>query len=741
MKKALITGITGQDGSYLAELLLSKGYEVHGVIRRTSSYVRQRIDHLTMDPSIKDKKLFLHYGDMTDGSNISRLIEKIMPDEIYNLAAQSHVKISFDVPEYSAQVDGIGTIRILDAIRELCPKAKFYQACHDTETKAVTPSGIKRYKDLHVGDLVYSINEETKQLEQNRIQKIHEYDHIGPMISLEGKRISQLITENHKTLLEHENGDIIKAEAKDVKDLFLYERTSSLSLPICKNIKETHKDRVKLTDFADVPELETANNFHKNLHLELDTNDFLYLLGLYIGDGYKASSRYKNKNFTQQDRQEFRDNEGRYSTCSSVDDKIRTPSSTILFAIPESDPARQKLIECLKRQNYTFTTDHMNITVTSLPLSKVFSLAGDNVYEKCIPDFAWEFNKDLLESLLNGIIDSDGSSRKTKNLNRHTISTSSQQLASQCLVLSMICQKYPSLKYYQPGEQVSYIKENGRQRRITNTVTSYKININTKETNKLYKYMVRKQDYEGKIWCLEVENSHNFMIERNGKVAFSGNSTSELYGLVQETPQTETTPFYPRSPYAAAKLYAYWITKNYREAYNLFACNGILFNHESERRGENFVTRKITMSVAKIKAGKQKKLSLGNLSALRDWGYAPDYVEAMWLMLQQDKPYDLVIATGENHSVEEFCKLAFARAGMFLTFEGKNEKRKGIDQNGIVRVDVNPQYFRPTEVQTLLGNPMKAKRILGWESKTMFNELVNKMVDHDMHEYCGKRHK
>lgn len=337
MKKALITGITGQDGSYLAELLLSKGYEVHGVIRRTSSYVRQRIDHLTMDPSIKDKKLFLHYGDMTDGSNISRLIEKIMPDEIYNLAAQSHVKISFDVPEYSAQVDGIGTIRILDAIRELCPKAKFYQA-----------------------------------------------------------------------------------------------------------------------------------------------------------------------------------------------------------------------------------------------------------------------------------------------------------------------------------------------------------------------------------------------------------STSELYGLVQETPQTETTPFYPRSPYAAAKLYAYWITVNYREAYNLFACNGILFNHESERRGENFVTRKITMSVAKIKAGKQKKLSLGNLSALRDWGYAPDYVEAMWMMLQQDKPHDLVIATGENHSVEEFCKLAFARAGMDLTFEGKGKDRKGIDENGIIRVDVNPQYFRPTEVQTLLGNPQKAKEVLGWRPKTLFRELVNKMVDNDI---------
>jgi GDPmannose 4,6-dehydratase len=338
-KKALITGITGQDGSYLAEQLLDKGYEVHGIIRRTSSYVRQRIDHLTMDPNIKEKTLFLHYGDMTDGSNISRIVEKIMPDEVYNLAAQSHVKISFDVPEYSAQVDGIGTIRILDALRELCPTAKFYQA-----------------------------------------------------------------------------------------------------------------------------------------------------------------------------------------------------------------------------------------------------------------------------------------------------------------------------------------------------------------------------------------------------------STSELYGLVQETPQKETTPFYPRSPYAAAKLYAYWITKNYREAYDMFACNGILFNHESPRRGENFVTKKITTSVAKIASGQQKKVSLGNLSALRDWGYAPDYVRGMWMMLQQDKPQDIVMATGEQHSVEEFCSLAFEYAGLPLIFKGEGLDRKGYDKAGVIRVDVNPEYFRPTEVQTLLGDPTLAKEILGWEPATKFKDLVKIMVEHDIKE-------
>jgi len=337
MKKALITGITGMDGSYLAELLLSKGYEVHGMIRRTSSYIRHRIDHLTENPSTKDKVLFLHYGDMTDGSNVSRLIEKIMPDEIYNLAAQSHVKISFDIPEYSAQVDGIGVIRLLDAIREIKPDAKLYQA-----------------------------------------------------------------------------------------------------------------------------------------------------------------------------------------------------------------------------------------------------------------------------------------------------------------------------------------------------------------------------------------------------------STSELFGLVQETPQTEVTPFYPRSPYAAAKLYAFWVVKNYREAYGLFACNGILFNHESPRRSENFVTKKITMSVANIVAGKQEKVSLGNLSALRDWGYAPEFCLGMHMMLQQDKPDDFVIATGEQHSVEEFCSVAFEHAGMPLEFKGEGLERKGYDEQDTVRVDVNPKYFRPTEVDSLLGDASKAKRILGWEPKTKFKDLVKIMVDDDI---------
>ncbi len=219
-------------------------------------------------------------------------------------------------------------------------------------------------------------------------------------------------------------------------------------------------------------------------------------------------------------------------------------------------------------------------------------------------------------------------------------------------------------------------------------------------------------------------------------------STSELYGKVVEVPQNEETPFQPYSPYAVAKLYGYWIVKEYREAYNMYCCSGILFNHESERRGETFVTRKITLAAARIAQGKQEKLYLGNLSSLRDWGYAPDYVECMWLILQQPEPDDYVIATGVQHSVREFCLLAFRRAGIELRFEGEGADEKGIDvKTGKVLVEVSPDFYRPTDVVNLLGDPTKAKKKLGWDptSKTSFEQLVNLMVDADMAKVAVER--
>ena len=217
-------------------------------------------------------------------------------------------------------------------------------------------------------------------------------------------------------------------------------------------------------------------------------------------------------------------------------------------------------------------------------------------------------------------------------------------------------------------------------------------------------------------------------------------STSELFGKVQEVPQSETTPFYPRSPYGVAKIYGYWITKNYRESYNMFAVNGILFNHESERRGETFVTRKITLAAARIAQGKQKTLQLGNLNSLRDWGYAKDYVECMWLILQHDKPEDFVIATGEMHSVREFVELAFKYVGIEIEWTGQGIEEKGINKKtGKVVIEIDPKYFRPTEVEQLLGDPTKARTLLGWNpTKTSFEQLVEKMVRSDMEKVSGE---
>lgn len=338
-KKALITGVTGQDGSYLAEFLLNKGYEVHGIKRRASLFNTARVDHLYQDPHEKNVKFSIHYGDLTDATNLIRIIQEVQPDEIYNLAAQSHVQVSFETPEYTANSDALGTLRLLEALRilKLTDKTKFYQA-----------------------------------------------------------------------------------------------------------------------------------------------------------------------------------------------------------------------------------------------------------------------------------------------------------------------------------------------------------------------------------------------------------STSELFGKVQEVPQRETTPFYPRSPYGVAKLYGYWITINYREAYQMFACNGILFNHESPVRGETFVTRKITRAVARIKLGLQDKFYLGNLDAKRDWGYAGDFVEAMWLVLQQDQPDDFVIATGEMHSVREFVELAFARMQIEIVWKGSGVAEQGVDsKTGQVLVEVDSNYFRPTEVDQLLGDASKAKEKLGWKPKVTFDELVKMMVDED----------
>jgi GDPmannose 4,6-dehydratase len=239
-------------------------------------------------------------------------------------------------------------------------------------------------------------------------------------------------------------------------------------------------------------------------------------------------------------------------------------------------------------------------------------------------------------------------------------------------------------------------------------------------------------DYTAQVDALGTLRFLDAIRETRLETKFYQASTSELFGKVQETPQKETTPFYPRSPYGVAKLYAYWIIVNYRESYDLFACNGILFNHESPRRGETFVTRKITRAVARIKEGLQDTLLLGNLNAKRDWGYAPEYCEGMWRILQQNKPEDFVLATGEQHSVREFVELSFKELDIHIDWQGDRENEIGVDQTtGKTIVGINSKYYRPTEVETLLGDASKAKEVLGWEAKTPFSELVKMMVQSD----------
>ena len=240
-------------------------------------------------------------------------------------------------------------------------------------------------------------------------------------------------------------------------------------------------------------------------------------------------------------------------------------------------------------------------------------------------------------------------------------------------------------------------------------------------------------EYTAQVDALGTLRLLDAMLNHCPKGRFYQASTSELYGKVQSVPQNEETPFYPRSPYAAAKIYSYWIVRNYREAYSLFAANGILFNHESDRRGKTFVTRKITVGLSEIKYGKRDILRLGNLDARRDWGYAPEYVEAMWLMLQHPEPLDLVIATGETHTVREFCALAAQHAGFDLEWIGEGINEKGIDRHsGRTIVEVDPRYFRPTEVELLIGDASKAERLIGWKPQTTFEELVNRMMQHDL---------
>ena len=700
-KKALITGITGQDGSYLAEFLLSKGYEVHGIIRRASTFNTSRIDHIYVDPHKPKARLFLQYGDLSDSEQISNIIYNVKPDEIYNLGAQSHVRVSFDIPEYTGNITALGTTRILEAVRRSGNNIKFYQAsCYDKTTRILTKEGIKKYSEIKKGDLVYTVNEKTNEIELKPIKRIIIENYKGEMVHFKNRRIDLMVTPNHRMFLQKDN-KLFYEEAKRIKNLISYKGTSDISLPSpvwkgkCKE-KIVFSNRINLTKMH-------YNNF-KNLIKEMDIKDYLYLLGIYIGDGYTASKRKQERYSSAKEYITIRDEKGRFTKKEEKKEEILYESNNIYFALPEKDKARLKVIKILKKYSIDYKLNSGWIRFSSYPMARMFKESGENVYNKRIPSWVLELSSELLERLFEGLIDSDGSRRKIKN-ERQTYTTVSQKLLEDFIVLCLKIGKIPKISFSQPNK--IYFE---REKRFFNSKGGYRINIAYKKTRKIYNTNIFNKRYDGKIWCLEVKDNHNFLVERNGFVIFSGNS-SEMFGAA-EPPQDEETSFKPRSPYACAKVYSHWMVKNYRDGYKIFASNGILFNHESPRRGETFVTRKITRAVAAIRAKKQDCLYLGNLDAKRDWGFAPEYVEAMWKILQQDKPSDFV----ESHSVKEFVKEAFSYVGL--------------DWEKYVKIDAH--YYRPTEVENLIVNITKANKELNWQPKITFRDLVKIIVDADM---------
>lgn len=735
-KKALISGITGQDGSYLAELLLNKDYDVYGIKRRSSSFNTERIDHII-------DKITILYGDVTDALSIDHIMFIVKPDEIYHLGAQSHVKISFEVPGYTAQTDAIGTLNMLEAMRKHAPNAKFYNACHDDKTKIITEKGIVNYTDLKEDDLVYSFNVNTEKIELTSIKKIHVYDYDGNMISIQNKRISKLVTPNHRIFLKTDNNEYVYEKAENIKSQLKYSNNSHFSLVKPKKCIPSQKNRnIDLSKI--IPLGRKSKNHTKNLIYNMYSNDLLYLIGLYIGDGFCKNDRKSLTKTMYDENLNIRDDEGKFKELeSSFQFKKTYSSSYIQFALPKTDKSRPKLLKTLDKYNIEYKCHEDTVDFSSWMLSRIFKTCGEGVYNKQIPNWVFDFLDEDLSFLVDGLMDSDGHIRiKDK---RMSYSTTSDKLLKDIIVLFVRLGYFCSVFYR--SKKSTYFKS---EKRNINSKGGYIINVGKRDTNKIYKNNITEKKYIGKVWCLEVNKNSNFLVLRDGKISFCGNSTSELFGLAQETPQKETTPFYPRSPYAIAKLYAYWIVKNYRESYGLFAVNGILFNHESERRGSTFVTKKITEGLAKyIENG--TPFYLGNLNAKRDWGYSPDFVEGMWRMLQQETPEDFVLATGETHTIKEFIDECILHLPVqnwdFKTYIGSPRKNNPRfqwkwDENersilwdtheDRLVIGIDEKYYRPAEVDKLLGDPSKAKEKLGWEAKTKFKELVKKMMKNEL---------
>ena len=699
MKKALITGITGQDGAYLSRLLLDKGYEVHGIVRRVAL---EDPEHRLWRIRPISEKITLHAGSLENYASLFNIAEKVKPDECYHLGAQSFVSYSFEDEFSTINTNINGTHYMLSALKNRAPKCKFYFAgCYSKDTKVVTRDGFKKYNEVKVGDKIYTVNVKTNKIELKPIKRIIVKKYNGKMIHIKGKRIDLLVTPDHNMLLK-EGNRLFYEKASNIKGM-VYDRVSDIGFPM-PGWKGKNKKYINFLDFIDIESI--PYNTKRNLIKRMEAVDYLYLLGLYIGDGYTGKYKYP-VTMSAKDFIKRRNSKGQFVRSEKTYRTVTYPSNYIFFAIPEKDRARKKIISVLEKYKIDYRAKKATIEFSSATLQRMFKQSGGHVYEKHIPEWVLELSPGLLSSLYNGLIDSDGWRRKD---GRDGFVTCSKKLAGDFIEVCIKLQLTPKL-FCRKGKKIFYSKE----KRFFNSKKSYSISVNRGFEKKIYRKHIKEKKYNGIVWCLEMAYNHNFIIERKGNFYFCGNS-SEMFGQVREVPQKETTPFHPRSPYGISKVAGFELTRNYREAYGLFTCNGILFNHESPMRGYEFVTRKITSGVARIKKGLAKELRLGNLEAKRDWGFAGDYVEAMYLMLQQDKPDDYVIATGETHTVREFVEAAFSYAGL----------------NWKDYVVADETLFRPAEVHELRGNYSKATKVLGWKPKIKFETLVKMMVDEDL---------
>lgn len=740
-KVVIITGVTGQDGSFMADYLLKHtDHILFGGARRLSVYNHTNIEHLDGNP-----RFYLINFDLTDAHSISQIINQLKPDYFINMAAQSFVKSSWDFPAQTWETNTTGVLNILESIRLHAPYCRFYNAgCHSTDTRVMTPTGLKYYTDLKIGDLVYSINPQTQALEQKQIKKIFEYDFSGNL--MEFKRGGLLVTPNHTMIYKTLSGKILSKKAINFVGL------SDVKYPInvpYKGIKL--EDKIDLSEF--IPTMKKRGNKKYGKHIkEINAYDLMYLIGLYIGDGSSRIMKKKVKIKCLFEERE-RNSNGQFSPHSEnnkneIEAEYQCPQT--ILDIPASDKCFPKVISALERNGIRWKLHgSCDITFHQWGLTPYFSECGHSASTKRIPTWIFDLDSSYQMKVLEGIRDSDGD-------DRHTISTSSKQLQQDLLNIHIRCGIMPTFGERPP--RTSTLKDG---RIIKGNFPEYhvhglKINSGYQRGN------WKNVPYNGKVWCFEIDDNHNFLVERNGKLTFSGNS-SEEFGNVEYSPQDELHPLRPRSPYGASKAAARLLVKVYRESYNLYAIQGWLFNHEGTRRGEEFVSRKITKKVSEIAAAIKNDnnftpLELGNLDASRDWSDAEDMIDAIWRMLNQEMytgPWvsynnshpvskwikEYVVASGETHTVREFVEEAFKCVGIKGMWCEKGEKEyfwytsgpKPLASPDCKLVVINSGFCRPAEVDILHGNSSLIRNDLKWTPAVSFKELVKKMVLNDTH--------